>query len=293
MAFYLLGLSILLVFLPINPVYIKSWKLTLPIWSIVAALSVLVAWLEGTVDFQGVAVVVVYSALLAGSLGVKTPLFKNFILLSLGLYSLALATHALPGFSNLFIVKNSLITPDAVPFSLYANFDKGLVGLFLIAYFFRGKSENAYFIKPVNWGLVCVIVLITIAASLGLAAAFGMIRFEPKVPPFWLTFLLINVFFTCVAEEAFFRGFLQWALSRVWSDKPYWVLSPVVSALLFGAAHFSAGIEYVFVATVAGLGYAYIFHRTGRIELAILCHFALNLVHFFFFTYPMLATVSV
>lgn len=47
---------------------------------------------------------------------------------------------------------------------------------------------------------------------------------------------------------------------------------------------------YVALATVAGAGYGWAYQRAGgRIEASILTHFALNAVHFFFFTYPALA----
>jgi len=42
------------------------------------------------------------------------------------------------------------------------------------------------------------------------------------------------------------------------------------------------------LSTVAGLGYGWVYQRTGRIEASILTHFALNLVHFLLFTYPAL-----
>jgi hypothetical protein len=45
---------------------------------------------------------------------------------------------------------------------------------------------------------------------------------------------------------------------------------------------------YVALATIAGLGYGWIYQRTGRIEASILTHFALNAVHFFAFSYPAL-----
>jgi membrane protease YdiL (CAAX protease family) len=44
----------------------------------------------------------------------------------------------------------------------------------------------------------------------------------------------------------------------------------------------------VLFATLAGLGYAAAYLRSGRIEGAILTHFALNAVHFVAFTYPAL-----
>lgn len=83
----------------------------------------------------------------------------------------------------------------------------------------------------------------------------GLIHIDVKVPVFWLCFLSINLFFTCVAEEAFFRGFLQQELSKVLHGKSYLFIVPIISALLFGIAHIGGGFEYAFVASAAGLGY--------------------------------------
>ncbi len=60
----------------------------------------------------------------------------------------------------------------------------------------------------------------------------------------------------------------------------------IVSALLFGLAHFGGGLAYVGLATLAGLGYGIAYARTQRIESAILTHFLLNAVHFVGFTFP-------
>jgi membrane protease YdiL (CAAX protease family) len=63
-------------------------------------------------------------------------------------------------------------------------------------------------------------------------------------------------------------------------------LAVTVSALLFGAAHLGGGVRYGILAGIAGIGYAWAYHRTQRIEAAILVHIALNAVHFIGFTYP-------
>jgi len=47
----------------------------------------------------------------------------------------------------------------------------------------------------------------------------------------------------------------------------------------------AGGSSYVLFAALAGLGYALAFRTSGRIEMAILAHFGLN-VHFLLLTYP-------
>ena len=61
-----------------------------------------------------------------------------------------------------------------------------------------------------------------------------------------------------------------------------------VAAGLFGLAPAAGGPAYVALATVAGVGYGWIYQKTSRIEASMLTHFALNTVHFLGFTYPAL-----
>jgi membrane protease YdiL (CAAX protease family) len=92
-----------------------------------------------------------------------------------------------------------------------------------------------------------------------------------------------------VAEEAFFRGFVQKGLENSLERFRYSsFLAFITASVLFGVAHFMGGLRYVFLATLAGLGYGWVYQQTKRIEASILTHFSLNSVHFLFFTYPAL-----
>lgn len=284
MTFYLLGLSILLVFSPYKLSIIK-----IPLWCLACLATVISGFLDNVLDVQGVLVVLVYSGLLFGSLTLQLVWFRRLTVCLFGFFSLALAMHLLPGFYNTAVVIDQTVSVDAIPFSLYANFDKGLAGLFLTGYFFGGQARIDYFYNRQKPKETLVIVILTLCLALGLALLLGLIQIDFKMPSFWLSFLAINLLFTCVAEEAFFRGFLQRGLSNWLDGKFSLLIAPIFSALIFGLAHIAGGIEYAFVAGVAGLGYGYLFHRTKRIEWSIICHFMLNVLHLFLFTYPMLA----
>ena len=132
----------------------------------------------------------------------------------------------------------------------------------------------------------------TAAVSIGIALAAGYVRFEPKWPGAAPAFLVANLLFTCVAEEAFFRGLVQERLMRLAESRrqPAWnAIAIAVSTLLFGLAHAAGGATWMLVATVAGLGYSLVYARTRTIEGAILVHFLVNAAHFLGFTYPRLA----
>ncbi|KAB0646590.1 CPBP family intramembrane metalloprotease domain-containing protein, partial [Burkholderia diffusa] len=46
--------------------------------------------------------------------------------------AIALTLHLIPGFHNPRVIAPTRFTPDAVPFTMYLNFDKPLVGLWLL-----------------------------------------------------------------------------------------------------------------------------------------------------------------
>jgi membrane protease YdiL (CAAX protease family) len=104
----------------------------------------------------------------------------------------------------------------------------------------------------------------------------------------FLIWAVTNLFFTCLSEEAFFRGFVLAELARP-GGRAWLAIAVIVSAVLFGLAHFGGGITYVIAGVIAGLGYGLAYARTRRVEAAMVVHFAVNAVHFLFFTYPRLA----
>lgn len=201
--------------------------------------------------------------------------------------ALALAVHKLPGFNNAIVIDAVTVSPGAPPFTQYANFDKGAVGLILLALLCsRARSWNEFggVLKQ-----ILPVLLATLVAVLGLAVAMGAVRPDLKLSQLTMQFIAVNLFFTVVAEEAFFRGFLQHRLAAALARRPagQWI-AVACSALLFGAVHLPGGAAYALLATVAGVGYAYAYHLTRRIEAPILLHIALNAVHFAAFSYPAL-----
>lgn len=202
--------------------------------------------------------------------------------------ALALALHWMPGFNNPVLVANIRFSADAAPFSQFANLDKAAAGLVLLALLCK-RAANA-----TEWGALlrrsARIAAGTAVAAMIAAMAFGQVRFDPKLPAYTPVFLATNLLFTCVSEEAFFRGFLQERIARGLERVPHGrILSVAGSGLLFGAAHAAGGLTYVMLATLAGLGYAYAYATTQRVEAPIIVHFVVNAVHFLGFTYPRLA----
>lgn len=200
-----------------------------------------------------------------------------------------LMAHALPGFNNPRVISDLRLTPDAQPYRLHLNFDKTSVGLFLLALLHPrltgapGWRTMLRRVAPVIGATVALLLLLSLLA--------GYVRFAPKFPREAPLFLWANLCLTCVAEEAFFRAFIQRHLALRWSAHPRGAIAALlVAAILFGLAHAAGGPTYVVLSTLAGVGYGLAYHRTGqRIEAAILTHFSVNALHFLFFTYPALA----
>jgi membrane protease YdiL (CAAX protease family) len=199
--------------------------------------------------------------------------------------ALAMAMHKLPGFNNPLLIDHVQLSANALPFMQYANFDKGAVGLILLAWLCQrvtSWSELGTVLRR-----TAPVLVLTVVATLGFALAAGVVGVDFKWPQQTLSFIVVNLLFTVIAEEAFFRGLLQARLAAALQRFRWgaW-LAVAVSALLFGAAHLGGGLRYAILASIAGLGYAWAYQRTQRIEAAILVHIVLNTVHFIAFTYP-------
>lgn len=200
--------------------------------------------------------------------------------------AIALLMHWLPGFHNPRVIGPIRFTPDALPFTMYLNFDKPLAGfwLLLVLPWIRPRHDARTSLKA---GLIAW--LVTSAVCLTIGVALGLVNWAPKLPAESWLFLLNNLVLVTVTEEALFRGYLQGGLSRLFRSWRYGnVLALGVAAVAFGLAHFSGGWPWMLLGGIAGIGYG-LAYRAGGLQAAILAHFGLNVVHFLLFTYPMLA----
>lgn len=205
------------------------------------------------------------------------------------LFALAMGLLVLPGFDRTVLVESLVLSPGAAPYGIGLGFPKVVAGIFVL-----GIINQAFVGSWRELGAVLVrvapIFVLTLLAVMACALLLGYTRFDPKWTTLFLIWAPVNLFFTCFAEEAFFRGFVQHELAQAIDHKLTGLFVSIgASALLFGLSHFGGGWKYVLAATVAGLGYALAYQRTQRIEAAIAVHFGVNAVHFLLFTYPSLA----
>ncbi len=215
------------------------------------------------------------------------PYQRRAAIVAIIVLSAGFMTHVVPGFANYKVISDVTFSPGALPYSQYFNYDKALIGLALVAFCVpvcRERSHwGAMLTATLPWSLLVFIVV------LSLAILIGYVRFDPKFPPEFFLWAWINLFFTCIPEEALFRGFVQQGLQdRLRGSRHGELIALTVASILFGIAHFAGGLRYIFLATVAGFGYGWIYQRTRAIESSILVHFMVNALHFVFFTYPAL-----
>ncbi|WP_414439301.1 lysostaphin resistance A-like protein [Burkholderia sp. 22PA0106] len=198
----------------------------------------------------------------------------------------ALLLHLAPGFHNLRVLHGVPITPDAVPFTMYLNADKALIGLWLL-WVLPSAVRPARWVKAALIGAAAAAGVLLI--SLPIAFAAGAVSFAPKWPTFGWLWLLNNLLIVALAEEALFRGWIQRGLgiglARVGGGQ--W-MAVAIAALLFGAAHASGGIVLAGLATLAGIGYG-LAYRFGGLRAAWLAHASFDVIHFALFTYPLRA----
>ncbi|MEZ9626697.1 CPBP family intramembrane glutamic endopeptidase [Aliivibrio fischeri] len=195
------------------------------------------------------------------------------------LWCIALFLHLIPGFNNAKVLDAVVTGPLSVPFTLYLNLDKPLIlfGLLLAYPALLGSKAN------VNKKAL-IYTAIPLFSLLPLAWGLGALKPEFTIPSWWWLFALNNLLLTCVAEEAFFRGFIQQSLSKRFG----WIAGVAVASVLFGAAHIGGGLLLAVFATLAGVGYGLAFHYSARLWVAVAFHFLFNFIHLVFFTYPIM-----
>lgn len=203
--------------------------------------------------------------------------------------SVALFLHLLPGFTNPTIISGLRLSEDAVPYQKFLNFDSALIGFGILGFGHRRISGSAEWLSMLR--RAAPVLLLTLVTVMLLSLQLGYVHWQPKWTPLFMIWAWGNLFFTCIAEEAFFRGLVQKQLMLGLSNTSggtFIALS--IASLLFGLAHIAGGINYAILATVAGIGYGWAYFRSQCIEAAIVAHFILNSLHFLLFTYPVLAS---
>lgn len=279
-------ISYLLLLISILSLWIKQ---DIKVWGVITTFSLVCGVISDRIAVTGIFSIVILGLLYytVNRIDLKLP-FRATAGVLVIILSVFLAAHLIPGFNNWKILNNVSLSEISQPYSMYLNMDKTLVGLIILGLGFplvKSLKEWVFVLRstlPIF--LMGLIILVCISSI------FNYTHWDFKFPDLFFVWALKNLFFTCVSEEAFFRGFLQKNLSKKLREYKYGnILSLISVSILFGLAHFAGGFKYMILAAMAGIVYGYAYQKTQRIEAGILCHFGANTFHFIFLTYPALA----
>lgn len=198
-------------------------------------------------------------------------------------------THLLPGFDNLKALSGVQVSEGGIPYSMYLNFDKATLGFFLVLFAVKPDTSwqvwTGYIKSALLFFAPAAVVLIA------LAYLAGLVTLDVKLPAFLPIWIASNLLITCVAEEMFFRRFVLGEVRDLLGTNWIAVATALaVSSLFFAYYHLNGGPLYAAFSLVAGLCYGAAYLKSGRVEVAILVHFLVNLTHILLFTYPFLAS---
>jgi membrane protease YdiL (CAAX protease family) len=259
----------------------------MPAWCLGLALACSAGLACGYLDWRALAAIAVYALMARAARDASGAWLRRLLLVASGVTAFLFALHRIPGFHNAVLASGIQVSREAPPFSLHANFDTAAAGIVLMGVFCRRIDSGREWLALLR--RVWPVTLSTLVVVLGIGWGLGYVRPDLKWTPLSAAFLAINLLFTCVTEEAFFRGFLLERMAQGWSGRRHGRLAALlVSTLLFALAHAAGGAALVVLAGVAGLHYGAAYLVSRRVEGAILTHFALNAVHFLAFTYPAL-----
>ncbi len=213
--------------------------------------------------------------------------FSIFILISVFIF--IIMKNLIPDSKGISIFQGVKFSPISAPFSMMINIEKAVCGILLTAFIIKRCKSFSEWKIIIRESFIPLVVLIVVLMTPAILTNF--VKFDYKIPDGMLFFILNNLLLTCVAEEVFFRGFLQKNLFNFFNNylkiKKYApTFSILIASMAFGYFHLYSGILMAIFAFIAGVGYGFSYQKTWKLESAILVHFGLNFIHFVFFTYP-------
>ena len=258
------------------------------------SISVIIGLISGGINYLSLASITVFGFLIYlfyqknFSAPIKVLLFFSILILTVLTF-----LHKVPGYDNWQAVKDIKLSRNSATFEMWFNFDKPLIAFFLLFFAYKPISRIVQYKEIFNRSFIFFVPLIIVLFIFGTAVSY--VVFDPKLPSFTLILLWMvkMLFFTVIAEEFFFRFFLQNNLTILFKKLKHaeiWGL--ILTSMIFGLFHFSGGWAFAFLAFVSGLLYGGVYLKTKYIESAILLHFLVNLVHFFFFSYPYYSQIA-
>jgi CAAX protease family protein len=125
-----------------------------------------------------------------------------------------------------------------------------------------------------DWGSASVAAAVYLAVAVPIGFSTDFVVWHPRLTAATLMVEPLHIYlWIAVPEELLFRGIIQNLCVRwlgIWRGL-------AVAAIVFGLAHLP-DLRYVFLATLAGLAYGWVYWRTERITASALTHAAVDWV---------------
>ena len=258
----------------------------IPWWVVTLSLSLCVAWLAELVTLSSLLLLVLLTAAVYfyGRLEVR---WHNELLYAVTLIvSYLILMRIMPGFASLVVYQNHIFGENIFPHSLMLHYGKAFVGILIFCVLSRRvQSWHQLWLGliAVKW----VPLLLAGYFALGMALWYVPdVKFESQL----VVFLISNLFFIVVVEEAFFRALVQEKLEHLLGgdDLESRYLAAVITTVFFSLSYYINGItiEEAILTFIAGMIYAFVYGQTRLVEVSILFHFAVNGIRVSYFLFP-------
>lgn len=270
-------------------------RMRVPAWAVLGAICSLAALAfgpeRGGIGWQGLGWLIILSmtAVLYRFVPYEGPRkrwIKEGAFLLLLVISYQLLCNTLPGFGEAVVFADVILGHSVFGSSLKLHFNQAMVGLILFGVLvtpIRSWKE----LKTALWYARYAPILLTAVYAIGVMQWLSEdFKFNQYVAWYWLA----NLFFVCIAEEAFFRVLIQRRLEGYIGGKGNETiyLAAVITAVIYTITHYNPAIPIPEMPLVflSGLVFGYVYAATRRIELSILCHLFYNGITMMVFVYP-------
>ncbi len=208
----------------------------------------------------------------------------NTFLRLVAIYSVILIMDRLGFYQLNFLLFWLPVELDLIPANLsQGEFSGYFTTLVLLAHYLLKKDEAIDFsVKPTEWGTILKVfaLLAIILIPAGIATGFLSVRVNTSISGI-LSFPLI-FFVVAYPEELLFRAYLF----RILRGRFSMFKTLLISSLIFGIAHLNGpegGFLYFLFATIAGMGYGYVYLKTGRVSNSSYLHALIDYTWILFF----------
>lgn len=161
---------------------------------------------------------------------------------------------------------------------IQVTFEKFFTALLLAAYILKPKITQNYWRRGLSgtWEVLLLVYLALLVPLVAVLYFFAGLR----IGDFSLFSLILTLIIICFTEEILYRLILQnwlYRVLRVYSKSLASWLAITIVSVIYALFHIELGWLAVSAYCFVGAAYGYVYQKSGKIEVAILVHFAVRL----------------